>query len=540
MLITSKRGAQDNIVAYEHICDTTEDLQNINPQYITLGSTCIVVQGENGGVDAYIATSDKQWVPLGSGSDDGSSEEDTKKYENSNVRFIDYDGKVVDGYSAEEFLQLNKMPKNPNHKNDKIPLTAQGWNWSLADIKAYMTKYPDAVMTIGQMYIPTDGKTHMVLDVGPRLTIPLMIQQTVSEGVTINWGDGSEEETIEGTGTVTTSHTYEAEGEYDITLDVADGCTLDFGGTVNDTACNVFGENAEKKHKYILPLKKLYVGDNVTSIGGYAFYGCNALASLTIPDGVTSISGHAFYNCFTLISLTIPDSITSIGGYAFYGCYALISLTIPSSVTSIGNNVFANCYALSRLAIPDGITSIEDNLCRYCYALSTLNIPDSVVSIGKSAFNGCNALVSLTISDDVISIAQSAFNSCNVLVNLTIPDNVTSIDNYVFTNCNSVTAITIPNGVTSIGTAAFYNCFALTSLTIPESVTSISSEAFDFCHSLFTLTIFAETPPTLANVNAFSGMPADCTIYVPHGKGDVYKADSKWSTWASQIQELPE
>lgn len=63
MLITSKRGAQDNIVTYEHICDTTEDLQNINPQYITLGSVAIVLQGD-AGLEIYMATSNKEWIAL--------------------------------------------------------------------------------------------------------------------------------------------------------------------------------------------------------------------------------------------------------------------------------------------------------------------------------------------------------------------------------------------------------------------------------------------------------------------------------------------
>lgn len=63
MLITSKRGAQDNIVTYEHICDTTEDFQKIDPQYITLGSVAIVLQGE-AGLEVYMATSGKEWIAL--------------------------------------------------------------------------------------------------------------------------------------------------------------------------------------------------------------------------------------------------------------------------------------------------------------------------------------------------------------------------------------------------------------------------------------------------------------------------------------------
>lgn len=61
--IMSKRGQSDNITTYEHICDTTADLANIDPKYITLGSVAIVLQG-TAGLEVYMATSTKEWVNL--------------------------------------------------------------------------------------------------------------------------------------------------------------------------------------------------------------------------------------------------------------------------------------------------------------------------------------------------------------------------------------------------------------------------------------------------------------------------------------------
>ena len=61
--ILSKRGSQDNIVTYEHICDTAADLEFIDPKEITLGSVAIVLKGSTG-LEVYMATSDKEWVRL--------------------------------------------------------------------------------------------------------------------------------------------------------------------------------------------------------------------------------------------------------------------------------------------------------------------------------------------------------------------------------------------------------------------------------------------------------------------------------------------
>lgn len=70
MTIMSKRGQMDNVLTYEHICDTMEDLATIDPAYITLGSVAIVLHGD-AGFTALMADSNKEWVPLvGVGTDE--------------------------------------------------------------------------------------------------------------------------------------------------------------------------------------------------------------------------------------------------------------------------------------------------------------------------------------------------------------------------------------------------------------------------------------------------------------------------------------
>lgn len=59
----TKVGNQDNVLTYEHVCDTTADLNNIDPEYINLGSVAIVLHG-SAGIEVYMADSNKQWVSL--------------------------------------------------------------------------------------------------------------------------------------------------------------------------------------------------------------------------------------------------------------------------------------------------------------------------------------------------------------------------------------------------------------------------------------------------------------------------------------------
>lgn len=75
MVITSKRGNLDNVVTYEHICDFTADMADIDPHYITLGSVCTVINGE-GGLELYIADSEKQWHPIMAGGDESGNNDE--------------------------------------------------------------------------------------------------------------------------------------------------------------------------------------------------------------------------------------------------------------------------------------------------------------------------------------------------------------------------------------------------------------------------------------------------------------------------------
>ena len=204
---------------------------------------------------------------------------------------------------------------------------------------------------------------------------------------------------------------------------------------------------------------------------------------VVVPDtidgkSVTSIGGWAFYDCTSLKSITIPNSVTSIGDDAFSGCTSLTSITIPNSVTSIGNNAFSGCSSLTSITIPDSVTEIGYSAFSGCSSLTSITIPNSVTTIGSSAFGWCTSLISITIPDGVMSINYGTFSCCTNLESVIIPDGVTSIDWYAFIDCTSLKSITIPGSVTSISNGAFLNCTNLTSITIPKSVATIGSFAF--------------------------------------------------------------
>ena len=293
-------------------------------------------------------------------------------------------------------------------------------------------------------------------------------------------------------------------------------------------------------------VKSAVIAEGVTSIGGFAFYDCTSLTSVTIPDSVTSIGVGAFASCTSLTGIwvaesnshyssdasgvlfnkdkttlvqcpgafaayTIPNSVTSIGDVAFSFCTSLASVTIPDSVTSIGRHAFQYCTSLTSVTIPNGVTSIGDSAFSYCASLTSVTIPDSVTSIGWSAFAGCTSLTSVTIPDSVTSIGSLAFSGCTSLTSVTVPDSVTSIGDAAFASCTSLTGIWVAEGSShyaSDASGVLFNKDKTTlvqcpgafsgSYAIPDSVTSIGHCAFEDCASLTSVTI----PDSVTSIGA--------------------------------------
>ena len=267
-------------------------------------------------------------------------------------------------------------------------------------------------------------------------------------------------------------------------------------------------------------VEEIVLGEEVTSIGQYAFSGSTRLTSINIPNSVTTIGQYAFSGCTGLTSINIPNSVTTIDDYAFAYCTGMTSITISKSVTNIGYRAFSGCSDLTAIHVESGNTVYDsredcnaiietDNNTLVLGCQNTI-IPNSVTTLGEYAFGGCTSLISVTIPESVTNIGRCAFMSCTGLTSITIPNSVSSIEFCTFVDCYNLATVVIPNSVTSVGDGAFLRTGLKDMYYYAEQVPETGSNIFDY-----------------SNCNA--------TLHVPAVAVDAYGNAEQWKDFASIV-----
>jgi hypothetical protein len=118
---------------------------------------------------------------------------------------------------------------------------------------------------------------------------------------------------------------------------IEDELSIEYVGRLAFSECDNLNEISIKYAKEIgknafafdVSLKKIEL--SAPLIGGAAFYGCEALESVTLEPGIISLGSYSFSGCKTLKTLTIPDTIIDI----YTGCFnssGLEEFFVPSHI----------------------------------------------------------------------------------------------------------------------------------------------------------------------------------------------------------------
>jgi len=190
------------------------------------------------------------------------------------------------------------------------------------------------------------------------------------------------------------AHTYAVENDIPFVFGTSVKAMVDAPApnvTASDFEITVLSDDTCEIKKYIgseanVVIPEQINGRRVVSIGDWAFYDCDSLASVTLPEGVARIGLYALAACDALERVTLPEGLESIGRYAFFNCYSLQSITLPESLRKIEYGAFNGCESLTAATLPAGLETIEADVFLWCPI--TLTVTENTPAHAYAVENG--------------------------------------------------------------------------------------------------------------------------------------------------------
>ncbi len=122
-------------------------------------------------------------------------------------------------------------------------------------------------------------------------------------------------------------------------------------------------------------LTQVKLPEKVTTLQMSLFNGCASLEKVVLSDKITSIPNNAFTKCYKLHTIVwgadtiatepgiirLGDNISSIGQYAFQYCEAIKEIILPEGLVTLGGrDIFANT-GITQLVIPASVKNMAQN-----------------------------------------------------------------------------------------------------------------------------------------------------------------------------------
>ena len=303
---------------------------------------------------------------------------------------------------------------------------------------------------------------------------------------------------------------------------------------------------------------------NIVS-GGTSYYYVDEDLEYYTKDNTISIN--MFCRCSELRKITIPNSVTTIERNAFLLCDYLTEIIAKPENNNFktADGVLFDKEMITLIKCPDGKTGtyiipegtqkLSDEAFSNTEKLEKIVIPASLNSIGGSSgmvpFYICNELKAFEVHKDNQTFASTdgvLFDkNMETLLKYPkgrsgeyiVPEMVKKIGKYSFYEATELTNIILPKSLTEIESSAFAHIKNLTTITLPELVEQIGFGVFMNCTGLTEVHVLAVSPPYCGSMAFYNIDFEQCKLFVPHGKRDVYKISTPWSSF-KHIEEAAE
>lgn len=155
----------------------------------------------------------------------------------------------------------------------------------------------------------------------------------------------------------------------------------------------------------------------ITAIPDGAFAGCTSLTgeNLKIPKNIVTITANAFKES-GLKKLYIPNQVTTIGASAFEACKNLEDVHISNNISSISQSTFKNCEKLEKVEIPVKVTQIGTNAfygsgLKDVYIFGDPEIGGGITNTYAGMKNQLSVFEKKVVDETASAVSQHIFNA---------------------------------------------------------------------------------------------------------------------------------
>lgn len=248
-------------------------------------------------------------------------------------------------------------------------------------------------------------------------------------------------------------------------------------------------------------IEKLYLSDNIVSVGTECFYSSNNLVRVYL-NSIENAGIGCFARCKNLKTVIFPKKNFEVSRQMFFECLNLNKLHNFSSVTRICKDAFYGCN--NTIKYKNGYICVENWAIGLFEETQSIILDDDIVGIADLAFTGKNRLQSIKINENVRFIGRFAFDGTGIWNKTTSPivyadkwivgvkrdiyecvilKSTIGLSDMSFAGNKNIKKIVFPLGLKHIGKDAFKGCVNLSILENFESQW-ISDYSFKDCYCL--------------------------------------------------------
>jgi len=248
-----------------------------------------------------------------------------------------------------------------------------------------------------------------------------------------------------------------------------------------------------------------------------SYYGSEE--NFVVRKGTKIIDACAFEGASELKHIVFTEGLRRINQLAFAGCYSLEEVNFPKSLDVINYRAFScsadgHPSALEAVRFDPGceISEMYEFVFENNISLHSFVFPEKAFALSEGMLTGCISLTELKLPQGLTEIPSEFCSGCTSLRAVNTTSTFEIIGDFAFRDCNSLENFDFSN-ITEIGTSAFENCFALAEIVLSDKLVTCDTMAFSGCVSVKKLVL----PSTLKNLGywAMGGMSSLEEITLP-------------------------